>query len=214
MNTTPEERATTVADEGGPGEEALVHRARDGDEQAFRALFDEHSGLLQARIHRDLPSKLRRRVSVADVLQETRIVAHRRLAAFDPERGPFRNWLLGIADNNVRSATRRNAGPARKAGRVEITRGARPDTANVPGAGPSPSEVAMSAELREQLREAVKSLPEDYREVLRLTREEGLRFDEAAERMGRSRAAVKKLVSRALCRLRREMRRLEGGNDG
>jgi RNA polymerase sigma-70 factor (ECF subfamily) len=203
-----------VAECGGPGEKALVGRARDGDEEAFRELFEAHAGLLTGRIGRGLPNRLRRRVSVADVLQETRIVAHRRLGAFDPDRGPFRNWLLGIADNNVRSATRRHAGPARKAGRAEISHGARPDTANLPGNGPSPSEVAMSAELCEQLRQAVASLPADYREVLRLTREEGLRLDEAAERMGRSRAAVKKLVSRALCRLRLEMRRGKGGSDG
>jgi RNA polymerase sigma-70 factor (ECF subfamily) len=214
MERTPAERAVPVADDGGPGEKSLVARAREGDEEAFRELFEANAGLLEGRILRDLPEKLRRRVSVADVLQEVRIVAHRRLADFDPDRGPFRNWLLGIADMNVRSATRRHAGPARKAGRAEITRGARPDTANVAGPGPSPSEVAMTSELRDRLRGAVASLPEDYREVLRLTREEGLRLDETAERMGRSRAAVKKLVSRALCRLRREMRRLEGGADG
>jgi DNA-directed RNA polymerase specialized sigma24 family protein len=43
-------------------------------------------------------------------------------------------------------------------------------------------------------------LPEDYREILLLTRAQGLTIREAAERMGRSLEAAKKLSARALAR--------------
>ena len=46
------------------------------------------------------------------------------------------------------------------------------------------------------------ALSEDHREVLRLALEEGLSLRECAERMGRSREAMKKLYGRAVCALR------------
>ena len=52
------------------------------------------------------------------------------------------------------------------------------------------------------------ALPADYREILRLCREEGLTLREAAERMGRSREAAKKLYGRALVRFSTELSRV------
>ena len=58
------------------------------------------------------------------------------------------------------------------------------------------------------------SLPPDYREVLRLAREEDLSLREVAERMGRSREAIKKLYGRALLRFKEAFDRLGGsGHD-
>ena len=54
----------------------------------------------------------------------------------------------------------------------------------------------------ERLQKALESLPPDYREAIRLSRIEGLKTVEIAERMGRSREAVKQLIFRALRRLR------------
>jgi RNA polymerase sigma factor (sigma-70 family) len=59
----------------------------------------------------------------------------------------------------------------------------------------------MANELRDSLREALAELPEDHREVLRLLQDEGLTFEVAAARMGRSVGAVKKLHGRVLARL-------------
>jgi RNA polymerase sigma-70 factor (ECF subfamily) len=50
----------------------------------------------------------------------------------------------------------------------------------------------------------VERLPEDRRRVIALRHEEGLSFDEIAQRMGRTPAAVRKLWFRAVARLRRE----------
>lgn len=214
MPITSGGRSRAVVADGASSEQDLVRRAREGDEDAFRILFDRHAGMLTHRIRASLPRQMARKVSVADVLQETRIVAYQRRSAFDTKRGPFRNWLLGIADNKVREALRKNAGPAVKSGRREITRADRGDTANLPGpGGPSPSEAAMAAEQEELIRSAVSDLPDDYREILRLTREEGLTPREVAERMGRSREAVRKLYGRAVTKLKQSLHRREQGHD-
>lgn len=65
----------------------------------------------------------------------------------------------------------------------------------------SPSVQVLAAEESAEVRAAVDELPEDWRTVLRLLHREGLTVAEAAERMGRSPAAVGKLHARAIGRL-------------
>ena len=146
---------------------------------------------------------VRRKVSVADVLQEAWITAHDRLAEFEPRGdGAFGAWLARIAEWKAREAVRRFAGTARRDARREVSRGGRPDTAVAAAAdGPSPSGVASARERSERVLRALDRLEPDHRQVIRLVQLDGLRIAEAAELMGRSRDATKKLYGRALARL-------------
>lgn len=189
----------------------LLARFRDGDEDAFRALFAECEPVLRARVHRWLNDRMRRRLSVADVLQETRLVAFLRREDFAPEGpAPFRRWLLGILRMKLKEMSRRHAGTAKRSVDREIPPGSRPDTGYFPYRGPTPSEVTVAAETLARARRALTRLPEDYREALILTWEEKLSLAEAAERMGRSREAFRKLVGRAICRFREAYDSLDG----
>jgi len=162
----------------------LAARFREGDEDAFRALFDRHAALFRGRIRRVLPAEIGRKISVADILQEARLVAYRRREDFE-YRGPasWRNWLLGILDRRVQDAVKRYIVADKRAALREQSRGRRPDTANFVGRGPSPSEAAMGKELEERARGAIERLPPHYREVLRLAREEDLSLREVAVRL-------------------------------
>jgi RNA polymerase sigma-70 factor (ECF subfamily) len=199
---------------GALSDESLVARAKEGDEDAFGALVDRHLGLLHARIARALPDHLSRRLSVADILQETRIAAFAGLETFDVSKGAPRGWLLGIARHKALQAVREHDATKKRGAHREVTKGERADTGQFRGRGPSPSEAAVTAERAERVRRALDSLPEDYREVLRLSQEEGLSLGEAAERMGRSREATKKLYGRALMRCRQVFRDLEESGHG
>jgi RNA polymerase sigma factor (sigma-70 family) len=140
---------------------------------------------------------------VSDVLQETRIVAFSRREAFEIRgENAFRNWLLGIVEMKMREALQSHVGAAKRAVHHEVTRGQRLDTAHFRGRDPSPSEVSIAVETEEVARRAMQKLPDDYREVLRLMREEGLTLQETAERMGRSPEAVRKLCGRAICKFK------------
>ena len=141
------------------------------------------------------------------------VVAQRCADFEDRGEGSFRRWLLGIAEMKARRAVQHHNAAMRAAVR-EVTHGQRPSTAQFPGRLPSPSETAIGIELKELARRAMESLPPDYREVLRLTREEKLTLREAAERMARSREATKKLYARALAKVTAEFERLQGGGDG
>ena len=68
-------------------EHELVVRARAGDGDALRALLEQQEDKLRRRLDRRVPPTLRRRVSVADVLQETYGRAASRLAR-DMRVGP------------------------------------------------------------------------------------------------------------------------------
>jgi RNA polymerase sigma-70 factor, ECF subfamily len=75
----------------------------------------------------------------------------------------------------------------------------------LPDPGPSPSQQAIGREHAIILAEVLERLPGDYREIIILRNLEGLSYEEAAERMGRSAGAVRMLWVRALGRLRQEL---------
>lgn len=184
---------------GAPDDVALLTRARAGDPAALAALFELHRVVLEARVRRFLPRAVQRRVSVSDVVQETRLLAFERTAAFEPRNdGAYRAWLLRIAELKAREALRAHAGTSKRAVGREVTQG---DAAPAPegtARDPSPSGAAMRAEARALVLGALAQLLPDHREVLRLARLESLPIREVAERMGRSVEAVKKLYGRAL----------------
>lgn len=193
-----------------PTDRELVARVRDGDEDAFRMLFDRYNRLVRARIRQWLPNGIRRRISISDLVQEARLAAfqgcHDLELAHD---GAFQPWLLRIVEHKVRDAIRRQASAKRDAGR-EVSRHQRDETAQARARGLSPSEHAIAAEDKARMMSVLDALPPDYREILRLARLEGLTLREAGERMGRSREAAKKLYARALARFT-ELYRETGG---
>jgi RNA polymerase sigma-70 factor, ECF subfamily len=201
-----EESARTATD----GAE-LVRRFRAGDEGAFRVLFERYSALLTRRIERQLPSHLRRRVAVSDVLQESMLVAFaRRETLVDPDERAFRAWLLTIAENKVREAFAVHDEAQKRSVRREVTEPRRPGTAVHPARQESPSQAAVGAEMHSLSEHAMRRLPPDYGEVLRLAHQEHLSLVDVADRIGRSHEATKKLYGRALARFREEFLKLGG----
>jgi RNA polymerase sigma-70 factor (ECF subfamily) len=183
-------------------DEVLIARVRVGDESALRPLFDRYEGQVRARIRRRIPADLNRKFAVEDILQETYLTAFQRIGEFEHRgEGAFGAWISQIALYKLRDEIRRFRRTRRRGDRQEVTRGARPDTTFIQGNGPSPSQFAMGRELELRLEVAMAALPEDYREALTLVQAKRLTLREAAERMGRSREAMKKLYARAVARL-------------
>ena len=196
-------------------ESELIGRFRAGDDDAFRDLLGRSQPALEARIRHCLPGRLHRRIDVSDVLQESCVVALRRRQDLEARgEDAFRNWLLGIVELRTREAVRFHERTAKRSTRREITETGRPATSQFPSRQPSPSQVAMGGELRALARDAMAALPDDYREVLRLTREDRLDLKAVAEVMGRSYEATKKLYGRAVVRFRDTLRALRGESDG
>jgi RNA polymerase sigma-70 factor (ECF subfamily) len=182
-------------------ESRLVARVADGDEDALAALVDQYQGFLVQYAARRLSPAIQRKVSAADVVQDATMVALRRISEFEGgDDSSFRRWMLRIVGFKAQEAVRRHAGAGKRDVRRELTRGHRGATGQVQGDGASPSQMAMAGELETRAKEAMASLPDQYREVLRMARLRQLTLSEIARHQGRSREAVKKTYARALAR--------------
>src|SRR5215216_7020417 len=73
---------------------AAVALARDGNSEAFRALFDRHSRAVYRLAHRMTGNPQ----DAEDVVQETFLKAYRQLGRFE-SRANFSTWLHRIAVN-------------------------------------------------------------------------------------------------------------------
>jgi RNA polymerase sigma-70 factor (ECF subfamily) len=136
---------------------------------------------------------LQRKVEVGDIVQETLAHALDSLGRFQWEgEQSFRRWLNGIARNVILKAARTHEVPLEPGYEMDVPQG-----------GPSPSRVLRREERFDRLQEALEALTPEQREVVLLSRIEGLKAKEIAARTGRSEDAVKQLMLRGLRSLRR-----------
>ena len=183
-------------------DELLVARAQQGDEAAFRLLIERRTPMLRGRIRRRLPWLVRRKLGESDVLQAAYLAAFQRLADFeDRGEGSFAAWFDRILEFKIKKVLRQYRDTAKRNVGREITRDQRPATVDVRARGSTPSGHAIAGELEDRVKDAMAELPDDYRTVLRLVKEQALPLAEAGRRMKRSEKAAAKLYGRALCRL-------------
>jgi len=180
----------------------LVRQAQSGDAQALTLLFSRNEGIVRDRIRQRLSPAVRRKVADSDVLQETLMVAARRIGDFEYRgAGSFQAWLAAIAENAARKVVEHHVGAQKRDVRTEVSRDARAQTAQYRGGLPSPSHVAMADETRQRVAEALGGMSEDHQAVIQLLQHRRVTVAEASELMGRSVNAVKKLHARALAEL-------------
>ena len=76
----------------------LLETAASGDNAAFEKLFDRHRAHLRQYIELRMDWRLRQRLDVSDVLQETQWEVYRRLRDYSQRRPmPLRIWLRKTA---------------------------------------------------------------------------------------------------------------------
>lgn len=180
-------------------ERLLVQRAQEGDRSAFDRLFELLADRLKAFIRSRIRPVYGRRLDVDEILQDAFVRAFRSIGSFRGEGvEELRRWLTGVAGKAVLRAEEQ----ARRQKMLEIPE-------NVPGKDVSPSRGMRREERFDSLQRALDTLSRDHREVILLTRVDGLTLKQAAEKMGRSPEAVRKLFWRALRDLRSALTRTE-----
>jgi RNA polymerase sigma-70 factor (ECF subfamily) len=187
----------------------LADRVRNHEPTALAEFIEEHRRQLFAFVDRQLGAGLRRKLEPDDILQEVSAEAIRALPQIEfGDRDPF-SWLCQIAERKIIDSHRRFfAAQKRDAGR-EVGLSSGSDTAN-PGGGlinmlvasMTTASQAFSRNVKEaRLQEAIQQLPSDQREALRLRYVENLPSKEIAERIGKSDAAVRVMLTRSLKKL-------------
>lgn len=178
----------------------LAQRASRGDRPSMQALLERYLPRLRAFVRLRVDRSLRERESSSDLVQSVcrQVLEHIDTFEYRSEEA-FRAWLFKTALNKIRERARFHRAERRAPGREQ---GAEED-ALVPMYAriTTPSEAAAARELAERMEAAFDRLPEDYREVITLSRIVGLPRPEVARAMGRSEGAVSMLLSRALVEL-------------
>lgn len=186
-------------------ESELVERARGGDTHAYEALVRRFQDVAFRVAYTLLGSA----EEAEDAAQEGFVRAYHALAHGRFREGaPFRPWLLTIVANAAR--TRRTAA-ARRPTLTLIAAAAHPsdDPAR------SPEAVALLAEQRRELLDAVNALRDDDQRVIVYRYFLDLSEAETADLLGCARGTVKSRLSRALGRLRQQLAyRLPAAGEG
>jgi RNA polymerase sigma-70 factor, ECF subfamily len=212
--TVQAENSAPGADGDGPTSESereleLIEGMRAGDDRAFERLVREYIGPLHAVALRLLQNP----ADADDAVQEAFLNAFRN---FDSFRGDARlsTWLHRIVVNAALGRLRkRKRRPDLRADVVDISDllprfrdNGYPQQFHEPWVQPA-EELATRAETREQVRQMIDKLPDNYRTVLILRDIEELSTAETSELLGLSSGTVKVRLHRARQALRNLLER-------
>jgi len=168
----------------------LAERARGGDTQAWRLLYDACFAELMRHV-----SYMVFDVSIAeDLVQEAFVVAFGNIERYEPSSS-FSAWVRGIAQNLVRRHWRKSTRRQRAHARLEVVRNTAPT-------GPDPESVASRGQQADALAAAVAELPEKLREAFVLADLQDMSAAAGAEILGITAANFRVRVFRARERLR------------
>ncbi|AGA30566.1 sigma-70 family RNA polymerase sigma factor [Singulisphaera acidiphila] len=190
-----------------PRIEDEIDRARSGDGRALGDLLERFRETLRQSSRRQLGSALGRRVDASDVIQQTCLEAHRSIGRFrGTSEVEFLAWLRRIHEFNLAQAARDHLMTAKRAaGRetsLDDTRHGALLRGRIASSHTSPSLRAIRLEQAARLLEALKLLPADQREAVRMRHVEGLPIDQIAARLKRSPEASAGLLKRGIQALR------------
>jgi RNA polymerase sigma-70 factor (ECF subfamily) len=180
--------------------------------------LERYREYLRALARLQLDSRLRGKLDLSGVVQQTLLEAHQ---AREQLRGlgeaQVAAWLRRALANNLADEARRLGAQVRDVGRERPLEGGVDESsarleALLVAEQPSPSHQAILQEDLLRLAEAMAGLPEDQRLAVELHHLEGRTLAEAAEALGRTRSAVASLVFRGLKNLRRRLDEGTGGD--
>ena len=186
----------------------LVTLAKSGDESALDQLCRIYAERVRWIVRLRMGKELRRKLDSMDVVQDALIHALGGMEDFTYENeGDFVRWLSRIAENTLRDNRDRFHAEKRDIRKeVPLGNGGRATDGRLSGVpGPvavtTPSVILSRKEDLAKLEKAIDALKPEYKEVIVLTKIEGLGYQEIADRVGKSSEAVRKLVSRAMAML-------------
>ncbi len=169
-------------------DEFLIQRFKDGNSDAFTALYQRHLASVFNRVRYLIPE-----TDVEDVTQEVFIAVVKSLHSFRGE-AQFGTWLRTLTNHKVAEYYRKR-NRKREAPEAPLSEPV--------GAGED-SRLKMVEE-RVILRKALNQISETHREVIMLRFAEGMQFNDIAKLTGQNLEATKSLFRRAMSALRNQL---------
>lgn len=187
----------------------LVERARAGDTDAFRTLFERY----HRRAYTLAAGIVRNPDDALDVVQDAFIKAHRHLAKFEGSSS-FYTWLYRIVMNLAIDHLRKT----RRTRQVDFNDSIGRDDGEVSDEsllprilGQNPGKAVISKEIREQISKALDELSDNHRTVLILRELEGLSYEEMAEAMNCSKGTIMSRLFHARKNMQKRLLEYMGG---
>jgi RNA polymerase sigma-70 factor (ECF subfamily) len=186
----------------------LIALAKNGDGPAIERLCKVYGERVRRIVRLSMGRELRSKLESMDIVQDAFISVLRNLEGFTYQNeGDFLRWVSKIAENRLRDNLDKLHADKRDV-RKEI-----PLENNVQSSQDSfiqdfapadlttPSIVVSKREELDKLEEAMDKLKPEYKEVIKLTKIEGLSYDDVGNRLGKSPDAIRMLLSRAMVEL-------------
>ena len=171
-------------------DEDLISLAGDGDAQAFDVLYDRHSRAAYSLAYRMMNG----RQAAEDLVQDAFLKVWRAATSYRADRGGVRTWILSIVHNRGIDQLRSHASRRRTQDKVEAS-----------AARSQPSEAFAQTwrnSQRDQVREALNTLPQEQLEILELAYFSGYTHVEIADLLGLPLGTVKGRMRLGLKKLR------------
>jgi RNA polymerase sigma-70 factor (ECF subfamily) len=171
------------------GEEKTITLAVGGDSSAFGRLYDHY----QPMIYRFIAVKVSRREEAEDITHQVFLSAWQNIGKYEQRGYPFSSWLYQIARNQV----------------VDYYRAKRGDV-SIDAIDPELFVTTASVEFTmpvkmdmETVQRALRTLKQDYQDVVILRFIEDLSIKESAKVLKKTEGAVKLMQHRALRELKK-----------
>jgi RNA polymerase sigma-70 factor (ECF subfamily) len=176
--------------------EDLIRRARTGDQEAFRLIFERYARPVLSFIvdlvgHRDLAEEL---------VQETFVRAYQSLKSIRDDT-KLSSWLFGIGRNVAREALRARRKENRNFLESDFSNEAIADHTRA-----SPAQDLLNKEMNAAMQTALALLEEDWRTIFVLKVLQQCSYQEIADITGFSVPKIKTDLHRARLQMRRKMR--------
>ena len=171
-------------------DEELISLVEEGNAEAFAALYDRHSRAAYSLAYRMMGE----RQASEDLAQDAFIKVWRGAGSYRAQRGSVRTWILSIVHNRGIDQLRSSASRRRTQERVEAT---------APRSQPSEAfaETWRNSQ-REQVREALDTLPQEQLKILELAYFSGYTHVEIAHLLGVPLGTVKGRMRLGLKKIR------------
>ncbi|CAN5887210.1 sigma-70 family RNA polymerase sigma factor [soil metagenome] len=150
-------------------DEELISLVENDDPQAFAVLYDRHSRAAYSLAYR----LMGQRQAAEDLIQEVFLRVWRSTGSFRAERGSVRTWILSIVHHRGVDMVRSGASRRRTQDKVEAS-------AEMSQPSEAFSEAWRNSQ-RDQVRQALKTLPPEQVKILELAYFSGYTHVEIAE---------------------------------
>jgi RNA polymerase sigma-70 factor (ECF subfamily) len=171
-------------------DEDLISLVETGDADAFAALYDRHSSAAFSLAYRMMGE----RQASEDLAQDAFLKVWRGAGSYRVERGSVRTWILSIVHNRGIDQLRSHASRRRTQDKIEAT---------APRSQPSEAfaETLRNSQ-RDQVREAMGTLPSEQLKILELAYFSGYTHVEISELLGLPLGTVKGRMRLGLKKIR------------